>query len=99
MLQDYFLNYPVIFFGICSNIHKSREKKGSSSTLNNFNGNQNRAEWVLSWLKKVKNPHAMQENWVRSLVWEDPLKEGMATTPVFLPGKSHGQRNLVVYSP
>ena len=23
----------------------------------------------------------------------------MATTPVFLPGKSHGQRNLVGYSP
>ena len=23
----------------------------------------------------------------------------MATTPVFLPGKSHGQRNLAGYSP
>ena len=26
--------------------------------------------------------------WVRSLSWEDPLKEGMVTTPVFLPGES-----------
>ena len=26
-----------------------------------------------------KNPPAMQETWVRSLGWEDPLKEGMAT--------------------
>ena len=25
--------------------------------------------------------------WVRSLGWEDPLEEGMATTPVFLPGE------------
>ena len=25
---------------------------------------------------------------------EDPLEEGMATTPVFLPGESHGQRSL-----
>ena len=25
--------------------------------------------------------------------------EGMATTPVFLPGKSHGQRSLAGYSP
>ena len=25
--------------------------------------------------------------------------EGMATTPVFLPGESHGQRSLVEYSP
>ena len=27
----------------------------------------------------VKNPPAMQETWVRSLDWEDPLEEGMGT--------------------
>jgi len=27
----------------------------------------------------VKNPPAMRETWVRSLGWEDALKEGMAT--------------------
>ena len=27
----------------------------------------------------VKNQSAMQETWVRSLGWEDPLEEGMAT--------------------
>ena len=27
----------------------------------------------------VKNPPAMQESWIGSLVWEDPLEEGMAT--------------------
>ena len=27
----------------------------------------------------VKNPLAMQETWIRSLGWEDPLEEGMAT--------------------
>ena len=27
----------------------------------------------------VKNPPAMQETWVRSLGWEEPLEEGMAT--------------------
>jgi len=27
----------------------------------------------------VKNLTAKQETWVRSLGWEDPLKEGMAT--------------------
>ena len=27
----------------------------------------------------VKNPLAMRETWVRSLDWEDPLEEGMAT--------------------
>ena len=28
------------------------------------------------------------------LGWENPLKKGMQPTPVFLPGKSHGQRKL-----
>ena len=27
----------------------------------------------------VKNPPAMRETWDRSLCWEDPLEEGMAT--------------------
>ena len=27
----------------------------------------------------VKNPLAMQETWVQSLGWEDPLEEGTAT--------------------
>ena len=27
----------------------------------------------------VKNSPAVQETWVRSLGWEDPLEEGMAT--------------------
>jgi len=27
----------------------------------------------------VKNLPAMQETWVRSLGWEDPLEEGLAT--------------------
>ena len=36
----------------------------------------------------VKNPPAMQETWVRSLGWEDPLEKGKAT--VFWPGEFHG---------
>ena len=27
----------------------------------------------------VKHPPAMQETWLQSLSWEDPLEEGMAT--------------------
>ena len=27
----------------------------------------------------VKNPPAVQETWVRSLGWEDPLEEGLAS--------------------
>ena len=36
---------------------------------------------------------------VRSLGWEDPLEEHMATHPVLLPGESHGERSLAAYSP
>ena len=42
---------------------------------------------------------SMQEIWFPSLGWEDPPDEEIATIPVFLPGKSHGQRSLVDYSP
>ena len=43
----------------------------------------------------VKNLPAMQETWVQSLGWEDPLEEGMATTPVFLgfPVGSDGKKS------
>ena len=41
----------------------------------------------------------MQEMQVQSLGQEDSLEKEMAITPVFLPGKSYGQRSLVGYSP
>ena len=49
----------------------------------------------------VKRLPTMWETWVQSLGWEDLLEKEMKwqPTPVFLPGKSHGQRNLVGYSP
>ena len=47
----------------------------------------------------VKNLPAMQETWVQSLGWEDPLEKGMATHPSTPAGEFHGQRTLVGYSP
>ena len=47
----------------------------------------------------VRNPPAMKEPQVQFLGGEDPLEKEMATTPVFLPGKSHEQRSLMGYSP
>ena len=35
--------------------------------------------WASLVAQTVKNLPAMWETWVRSLVWEDPLEEGMAT--------------------
>ena len=35
--------------------------------------------WVSLVAQTIKNLPAMLETWVRSLGWEDPLEEGMAT--------------------
>ena len=47
----------------------------------------------------VKHLPTMQKTWVLSLGWEDPLEKEIAPTPVLLPGKSHGWRSVVGYSP
>ena len=46
-----------------------------------------------------KNPLPMQETRVQSLGGEDPLEKEMAVHSSIQPGKSHGQRSLVGYSP
>ena len=46
--------------------------------------------WLSQWQIVVKRPLAMQETqeiWVRSLEWEDPLEESMATHSSILAGK------------
>ena len=51
----------------------------------------------------VKNPPAMQETWVASLGWEDPLEEGMATQSTTLawrvPGTEEPGRLQAMGSP
>ena len=55
--------------------------------------------WASLVAQTAKNPSSMQENQVQSLGQEDPLKREWQATPIFLPGKPHGRRNLVGYSP
>ena len=38
-----------------------------------------RCKWVSLIAQLVKNPPAVQETWVRSLGWEDPLEKETAT--------------------
>ena len=56
----------------------------------------------------VKNPTAMQETWVQSLGWEDPLEKGTATLSSILawripwteaPGRLQSMVNLLPFSP
>ena len=35
--------------------------------------------WASLMAQLVKNPPSMQDTWVQSLGWEDPLEKGMAT--------------------
>ena len=46
--------------------------------------------WASLVAQLVKNPPAIQETWVQSLVWEDPLERGNLPTPAFWPGECHG---------
>ena len=43
--------------------------------------------WASLVAQRVKNPPTMREIWVRSLGWEDPLEEGMATYSSILAWK------------
>ena len=47
----------------------------------------------------VKHLPAMRETGVRFLGQEDPLEKEMAIQSTLLPGKSHGRRSLIGYSP
>ena len=52
------------------------------------NGNPLQYSWASLVAQTVKNLPAMQETWVRSLGWEEPLEEEMATHSISLPGES-----------
>ena len=57
-------------------------------------------EWGTSLVAQtVKHLPAMQETWVQSLDQEDPWRRKWQPSPVLMPGKSHGWRSLVGYSP
>ena len=62
---------------------------GSGSSPGEGIGYPVQYSWASLVAQMVKNPPAVWETWVRSLGWEDPLVQGMAT---------HGQRSLVGYS-
>ena len=59
-------------------------------------------QWGSPVAQRVKNLPALQETQetqIQSLGQEDPWRRKWQPTPVFLPGKSHGQRSLAGYSP
>ena len=51
--------------------------------------------WASLMAQLVKNPPAMQESWVRSLGWEDPMEEGMATQSSILAWRIPKDRGVL----
>ena len=52
---------------------------GSGRSAGEGIGSPLQYSWVSPMAQLVKNPPAMQETWVRSPGWEDPLETGKAT--------------------
>ena len=66
---------------------------------NSFSG-QNMCVWRLPWWLSGKEPACQCRRhrfnpWVRKMPW----RRKWQPTPVFLPGKCHGERSLAGYSP
>ena len=71
----------------------------SLTTLQNYYSLPSVLPWTSLVAQRVKRLHTMRETWVQSLGQEDLLEKGMATHSSILPGKFHGRRRLVGYSP
>ena len=78
--------------GLLQSMGSQRVRRDSATELKN----PFRASQVVLVVKKLPTNAGDIEMCVWSLGREDPLEEG---TPVFLPGKSHGQRSLMGYIP
>ena len=57
---------------------------GLGRSLGRGNGKPLQYSWASLVAQVVKNPPAMQETWVQSLGWEDPLEKGIATHSIIL---------------
>ena len=81
-------------------IQSSHPLSSSSPPMFNLSQHQRLFEWVSSSHQVAKGlefqlQHQSFQPWVRKIPW----RRKWQSTPVLLPGKSHGQRSLVGYSP
>ena len=71
---------------------------GSRRSLGEGIGYPFQFPWAYLVTQMVKNLPEMQETWIRSLGWEDPVEEGIVThSSILTMENSHGQRSLVGY--
>ena len=50
--------------------------------------------WASLVAQLVKNPPAMQETWIQSLGWEDPLEKGRATHSSILENSVQNSQSM-----
>ena len=77
----------------------TKEKLINLNECVNDNNNDLLVSWDFLSGSVIKSPPVTQETWFLSWVEKIPWKRKWQSTPVFLPGKSHGQTSLEVYSP
>ena len=75
-------------------------RRENQSILKEINPEYSLEELMTSLVAQiVKNPPAIQETWLRSLGWEDPLEEGTATHSSILAWRIPWTEDLVGHSP
>ena len=73
-------------------VRSNGRREGNTSTLGGFSG----GSVVKEFACQHRRPRRCGfDPWVRKITW----RRKWQPDPVFLPGKSHGQRSLVGYSP
>ena len=88
--------YIEIHMFVYTHAHKKQYISYSSSHVNEYRPKSYMLLATCSFVAQlVKNLPAMQETRVGKIPW----RRKWQPTPVFLPGESHGQRNLAGYSP
>ena len=79
------------------------KKPWAKETAPRQKGNSIQPEWVLPGGASDKEPTCQYRECKRlrfdPWVWKIPWRKKWQPIPVFLPGKSHGQRSLAGYSP
>ena len=92
------LNSNLLKSSVC--LHNSFHEQGSRLALCVINCILTSFSSLMVLMVKTCLPmQDTKEMWDWSFGQEDPVEEGMSSTPVFLPGEAHGQRSLVGYGP
>ena len=85
-LESYFTLFVLVLFSGSSvgkeSAYNARDLgsiPGSERSSGEWTGYPLQNSWASLVAQLVKNMPAMQETWVRSLGWEDPLEKGKAT--------------------